>query len=151
MGKLIIKRRSEWINKMRNIELHLDGKQIGKIADGEVKIFDLAPGSYSLRAKIDWCSSQVQNVTIGDEGSQTIELCAYKKNGYIFAAIVIFGVFVLISPFYNVNYPVLIMCTLLPSLLFLIYYLTFGRKEYLQLIPMENKNTLKPFSGALRQ
>ena len=58
MSKLIIKRVSEWKNKMRDIRIYLDGNKIGTIRNGEIKGFEIEPGQHSLKAKIDRCGSK---------------------------------------------------------------------------------------------
>lgn len=62
MPKLIIKRKKELINSMRDIDLFLDRSLLGTISNGRTLVFDLEPGTYNLKAEIDWCGSRVQEV-----------------------------------------------------------------------------------------
>ncbi|MCF4101873.1 DUF2846 domain-containing protein [Gillisia sp. M10.2A] len=48
MSKLVIKKRSEWMNKMCKIELHLDGSKIGSIENGETREFEIEPGNHKI-------------------------------------------------------------------------------------------------------
>ena len=66
MPKLIIQRPNEFINRFREYVIYIDGKNIGSIANGKIKEFDVTSGSHSLVAKIDWCSSPEINFEITD-------------------------------------------------------------------------------------
>lgn len=64
MAKIIINRTTEFSNLIRAIEIYLGNEKIGTIKDGESKEFEVEPGEYKLRAKIDWCGSNKINFTI---------------------------------------------------------------------------------------
>ena len=64
MNKLVVSRRSEWANRARKIGLYLNDKKIDTVGNGESKEFTLEPGDYKLKAKIDWCGSQVHHFEI---------------------------------------------------------------------------------------
>lgn len=100
MGKIIINRSTEYSNYLRSIEIHLGKKKIGEIRDGESKIFEVDPGKYVLKAKIDWCTSNEipVEVNFGD----TFRYNLTGRN---------------------------------PFLIF--YYITFGRKSYIKLTPIQ--------------
>jgi len=72
MSKLIITRSDEWANRLRGIKLFLDGKEMATIGNAEKKEFELLPGKYVVKAKIDWCSSN--EVVINFSGDETKEL-----------------------------------------------------------------------------
>ena len=42
---------------LRKVTIILDGKRIGKIANGEIKSFSISDGNHTIIAKIDWCRS----------------------------------------------------------------------------------------------
>ena len=46
MAKLVIKRKKELVNRMRDIELFLDRSPLGTISNGKTEVFDLGPGTY---------------------------------------------------------------------------------------------------------
>ncbi|MCX8532898.1 hypothetical protein [Chryseobacterium luquanense] len=68
MAKIIINRSSEFSNKLRSIEILLDNKRIGEIKDGESNEFEISPGNHALKAKIDWCTSNLINLCINEDG-----------------------------------------------------------------------------------
>ena len=76
MAKIIINRTTEFSNLIRSIEIHLGNKEIGTIKNGESKEFEVEPGKYELRAKIDWCGSNKINFTIGEN-----EVLRYNLSG----------------------------------------------------------------------
>ena len=57
-SKLIITRASAFVNKLRNVSIYVNDKEVGTIADGETKEFEIESGAITVRANIDWCSSQ---------------------------------------------------------------------------------------------
>jgi hypothetical protein len=100
MTKIIINRASEYSNKLRDIKILLNDKEIGKIKDGESKTFPIQPGKYQLIAKVDWCSSNEITLNI-NEG----EVKRFSLNG--------------------------------TSSFLALYYITFGRNKYLNLLEIK--------------
>lgn len=125
MSRITITRRREWNNRFRKVGIYLDGEKIGEIANGETRSFDIHPGLHQLRARIDWCGSrQVEfGITQGERRYFSIESFRF---GRMIAPIVV-GI-VLLNIFYK--YAVWLM---LPVFLFLLYFLTLGRNDYLRL------------------
>lgn len=76
MTKIIINRTTEFSNLIRSIEIYLGNEKIGTLRDGESKVFEVEPGEYELRAKIDWCGSNKINFTIGKD-----EIRRYNLSG----------------------------------------------------------------------
>ena len=48
MPKLLIKRNSEWANKMRSFDLYLNGRKFAEIKDRQVLSYDIPEGKYQL-------------------------------------------------------------------------------------------------------
>lgn len=74
MPKIVINRSSEYSNKLRKIEIHIENKKIGEINDGETKEFVVEPDEHKLTAKIDWCKSKDLIISVKDEETKTIDL-----------------------------------------------------------------------------
>lgn len=64
MATIKLQRTSEYINRMRDYHILIDGQKVGTIANGETKEFETTNGQHSLIAKIDWCSSPEINLNI---------------------------------------------------------------------------------------
>lgn len=134
MGKLIVKRKSELINSMRNIEICLDKSVIGIIKNGETKEFDIQPGTYFLKAQIDWCRSEIFPLEVEGGEIKTVELSGYSNNRIIIGVMVVIAVLILLLRFlFNMNLPLVIQILFGACLGYMIYQITFGRNKYLRL------------------
>ena len=133
MPKLIIKRTSEWNNRMRGIVIFLDGKKIGVIRNGELKEFEIEPGEHNIKAKIDWCGSEKLLINLADNEVKKIELSGFKLGKYMMpVALIICIIYFTFGEQLNLS-PMLFMLLILPFGLYLMYHLTLGRNKYLRL------------------
>ena len=137
MATLIIKRISGWGNPIqRDIIIYLDGEKIGVIANEQIKEFEIKSGEHQLRTKIDWCGSKTITLKVTDTDTQKIELSAFKPGKLgkwlIFLALLILALYYALEQLHNINplFP-LIIIILLGA--YLLYPLTFGRKNYLRI------------------
>lgn len=89
MAKIIINRSSEFSNGLRSIEILLNNNNIGEMKDGESKEFEIAPGSYTLKAKIDWCSSNLINLNIKNDDIIRYNLSG--RNPFLALFYILFG------------------------------------------------------------
>jgi len=134
MGKLIIDRRSEWINRGRIIGLYLNKEKIGTIENGESKEFELEPGNYNLKAKIDWCGSQNYNFEFEGNEVKTVELTGFPKSKWAMPILIVIQLVLLgLSYIININ-EYFMMAFSFSLLIYLFYPITFGRNHYLKLI-----------------
>ena len=139
MAIIKIQRTNDYINAVRNYRLFIDGKKIGTLNNGQIKDFEIPSGRHSIVAKIDWCSSPEVTFEINDNDSKTFLVGAIKNWKWIMPLIMVICTLTLILPHTPYSYYKLFL--LLPIFLFLLYYLTFGRKKYLTL---KEKGTLTP-------
>tara|TARA_R110000868_G_scaffold1389_19_gene10791 strand:+ start:4387 stop:4602 length:216 start_codon:yes stop_codon:yes gene_type:complete len=58
MTKLIIKKPYEWYNLMRNFRIYINDSIVGSVGNGKTAEFELKPGNYKLKSKVDWLKSQ---------------------------------------------------------------------------------------------
>jgi hypothetical protein len=79
MATLVINRSSEYANALRNIKIFLDDKEIGTVANGEEKEFDIPEGFHTLQAKIDWCSSPKTTFNITSTGKKSYGLSSFAS------------------------------------------------------------------------
>lgn len=89
MAKIIINRSSEFSNKLRSIEIYLNEKKIGDIADGESKEFEVEEGEYRLRAKIDWCRSNFIDLKVNSD--ETLRFNLSGRNPFLALFYITFG------------------------------------------------------------
>lgn len=131
MGKIIVNRKHQWNNRLRQIGIYVDGKKIGTIANGEIKTFEIPDGNHTLKARIDWCGSREVDFLITGDEKKYFTLSGYKLAKIIFPYAI--GVFILnfiINIKYKSDY---LVWLLLPALVVIFYYLTIGRNDYLTL------------------
>ncbi len=139
MGKLILNRNSEWNNKGRNFRLFIDGTEIGKIADGETQEFELESGKYQFYAKIDWCKSKTIDFKLSENEVTAIELTGFKYGNLVVS--ISLGVLLV---YYISKYALKIEMDFLAAIvclgfLYPIYYLTFGKNQYIKAHEINNK------------
>ncbi|MAM18496.1 MAG: hypothetical protein ABGW91_04135 [Christiangramia sp.] len=133
MPKIVVHRETEWANKARKVAIFLNGKKLGTIEDRQVIAFEVPEGEQELVAKIDWCRSNKLMLHL-----QPDELEHVKIEGFVFSSY-FFPVSMLILLIYlgvyfttgvnNVYLAAAVMC----CLGYLLFFLSVGRKHYLQL------------------
>ncbi|MGM1057466.1 MAG: hypothetical protein ACQEWG_16390 [Bacteroidota bacterium] len=133
MSKIVIKRKSQWANKMRGIGLYLNGEKIGTIDDGETKEFQIEPGLHRLSAKIDWCGSPIEEIKLKQNDVKHVELSGFKKSQWLLPSLLFFAGISLVLSFFDIDTSFITWTILLPLLLYLFYFVTIGRKKYLSL------------------
>jgi hypothetical protein len=131
MAIIKIQRTNDYINAVRNYRLFIDGQKIGTLSNGQRKEFEVSPGRHSLVAKIDWCSSPELVIQINENDSKTFIVGSLKYWKWFLPLILLICTLTLILPHAPYSYYKLFL--ILPIFLFLLYYLTFGRKKYLTL------------------
>lgn len=67
MALLVIKRNSEYVNKLRKIGIYVNSVKTDEISDGETIALELPNGTYTIKAKIDWCSSNLLTINMYDD------------------------------------------------------------------------------------
>jgi hypothetical protein len=107
MAILKIARLNEKTNRLRAIKIFVDGVNVGTIANGETKDFEVAAGAHEIIAKIDWCTSNVVSCMLSEKETKLFALNSFAQTNPL-------GIFAAI------------------------YYTSFGRKKYLNLIEIVN-------------
>src|SRR5579871_6751855 len=79
-GKLTIRRTKQSVNKLRKIQLFLDGDKWYDISDGEEKTFEIPVGKHELLAKIDLFLSRPTPVIIEEDKEKSFELGCQSSN-----------------------------------------------------------------------
>jgi hypothetical protein len=131
MPKIKIKRTKEYNNMLRDFIILIDGQEIGKIANGETKDFEILPGHHIIKAKIDWGSSPEIPIVLVDNEIKNLKVGGFKYGKWLipitFITLLIHSVILATA---GVNGIIFLAIT---TFLLLVYYLTFGRNKYLTL------------------
>lgn len=139
MAKLTIIRSSQYVNSMRSINIMIDGKSIGRVANGETRTFDIPTGLHKVKAKIDWCGSREQTIDVHENDEAVLNLSAFKGSKligskYSMATTVLFILAMIfltgpVKQYLIAGYLAFCCIMLLP----MIYIFTIGRNRYLLL------------------
>ncbi|MGG9970374.1 hypothetical protein ACQ33O_01165 [Ferruginibacter sp. SUN002] len=131
MAKIKIQRSNELINRFRDYRIYLDGKELGVIANGQNKEFEIESGSHEMISKIDWASSNVVAFDIKDEEMKSFYISGYKNSSWLMPiSIIAFIIYLIIEKITGYWYAIFLF---VPPFLLLIYYTTIGKKRYLRL------------------
>jgi hypothetical protein len=128
MPKLIINRTSEWNNKMRDVEIYLDGSKIGIIEAEQVKEFDIEAGQHILHTKMGWSGSNKLDLKITEKEIKNIALSGSKSWKWLSILVILSSPIYIILPSLT-NIPMLYFMILITALV--IYFATFRRKNFL--------------------
>ncbi len=132
MATVIIERTSEYLNRLRNYGVYIDGEKVGTIANGETKEFTVSQGTHTIVTKIDWCSSTTIQFSISDDETKAFKVSGFKNAHWLMpAAIIIIISSYLVNLKFGFDYSLYLT---VPIFLLLLYYITVGRKRYLMLI-----------------
>lgn len=133
MGKLIISRRKEWQNRGRKFGVYIDGEKFDVIENGAIKELELEPGKHKVKFKIDWCSSPEEEIEVPENKAKSIEVSGFKLGKWLFPVFyVVLALFFLIKVFLDKTIDELVY-VVLPLFVVYLYYLTFGRKKYIEI------------------
>ena len=137
MGSIIINRTSEYLNRLRNYGVYIDGKKVDTISNGETKKFNISAGQHSILTKIDWCSSQTLSVDINDNETKSFKVGGFKNGNWLIPAGLVIPILSFIaSSLFDFDY---LFYLIIPIFLLMVYYMTLGRRQYLTLKENESK------------
>lgn len=131
MATIIIHRSSEYVNRLREIRILIDGKEEGRIANGQELALQVPSGSHTLQAKIDWAGSRKFPLHVREGEEKHVYLAGFRYSryiGYMVPAVIVLA----IIPYRFVDFRIQ-MAIIVPAFLYMIYYLTIGRHDYLTL------------------
>ncbi|MCY0967785.1 hypothetical protein [Chryseobacterium wangxinyae] len=89
MAKIIINRSSEYSNNLRSIGIYLDDIKIGELLDGESEEFEIEEGKHKIRAKIDWCRSNLVDLNV--KSDETLRFNLSGRNPFLALFYITFG------------------------------------------------------------
>ena len=137
MASIIINRTSEYLNRLRNYGVYIDGKKVDTISNGETKKFNISAGQHSILTKIDWCSSQTLLVDINDNKTKSFKVGGFKNGRWLIPAGLVIPILSFIaSSLFDFDY---LFYLIIPIFLLMVYYMTLGRRQYLTLKENESK------------
>lgn len=131
MARLIVKRKREWMNWVRDFSIVLDDKKVGSVSNGDAEEFQLTEGDHRLKVKMDWCGSETHSFSISANQTYTVKICTYKYSQLILLAeIALLVTHIIVQRRYGISY---IFWLVIPLFLCSLYYITLGRNSYLRI------------------
>jgi len=114
---------------LRKMQIYVDGKKVDSIKNKESKVLTLSEGQHVIKAKIDWCWSNEQIVTLPAKSTIHLDLKSHPEKfpklfGYLALFLLLSG---MVFPDSYLKYLAIIPGSIL------IYKLTSGRKDFLLL------------------
>ena len=141
--KIILNRQSNIMNRFRAYSVFINGEQVGLIKSGNTLEFLVKPGANSVECKIDWRGSKAFPLNLKEGEISYLRV----RNGmrFFYLLIVIIAIVLFLAFYYkesperptwltSINFEVFVL-----TILYALYYLTIGRKNYLK-IEKDTKN-----------
>jgi len=136
--KIIINRKSEWLNRLRSFKIFIDDAEVGAVKNGSSEEFVVVPGVHSVYLKFSFYKSEPLTITVND--NETKFLLAHNGMKYFWALYILLLLALFLKPLIrNVEidistwFPFLQIGLIMPLVFYALYYLTIGRKKYLLL------------------
>ena len=132
MAKIYIDRPNEIFNGRTPHQIYIDDKKVGTIGNGENKSFEVEQGEHTVVTKMNFFMGSPK-VLVKVKGDEVQRLKVTGISGAIWlvgVAAVAFGIRYAMEPFFDIDQYTYIMF----PCIFLMYFLTIGRKKYLTLI-----------------
>jgi hypothetical protein len=131
MPILNIRRTNEYVNRLRDYGIYIDGQKLGTIANGETKSFEVTQGLHTVYCKIDWCRSPEIHFEATENGAKVYTVGGFRTARWLMPlalGIIVLDYILRITVHFS-----LLFFLLVPVFLLLVYFITLGRKNYLTL------------------
>jgi hypothetical protein len=137
-AKIILTRPRQWFNQTRTFRIWIDGNEMGSIRNGSSETVMVDPGNHSLQCRLAWYGSPEIRLSLEPGESSWFRV----RNGmkYYWPSFIILLLGILLNLFAVNRFdvrpiwaPLLELVLILPALLYMLYYMTIGRKRYLVL------------------
>ena len=136
--KIIITRGSEWLNRLRAYAVFIDGNQVGTVKNNSSEEFIVEPGVHKLYCKLAYYSSQ--EFTIDIKQDEIVYLRTKNALRFYWPLYILLLLGLVITVLKRrmmatgaVTSSYLQWVFILPFFLYVLYYLTAGRKKYILL------------------
>ena len=123
---------------MRTFKVMVDGVEAGKIKNGSWEEFIVEPGNHVIQCHISWFSSPEFQFAVNR--NEIVYLRCKGAARFYFPLTLLFVIGLMLSYFYSeeaVTRPAWLwwfkLATIAPYFLYALYYVTFGRKQYLKI------------------
>jgi len=135
--KIIITRPSEWVNRLRPIRIFIDGKETISVKNGSSEELVVAPGNHHIYGRLSFFYSEHFGINIKQDEIIYLRVRSSLRLYWPLYFLLIAGIVIglLLKNSMPDKRPAWILwvqlATILPFILYMLYYLTLGRKKYL--------------------
>ena len=135
-NKIIVSRPNQWLNRTRIVKVFIDDVEAGSVKNGSSEEFAIGSGQHIVQCKMDWQSSPVMIVNLNQHEIEYLIVKNAMKYYWPLFLLMLIGVGInLFYLRYQTQRPLgaslLQLALILPALIYLLYYITIGRKKYL--------------------
>ena len=135
-SKIILRRPDEWLNRARPFKVLIDGIEVGNIKTGASEEYILSAGTHRIQCTISWYSSPELIVNLSAGRVEYIQVRSGMKYYWYLFFVLLVGISVNLffigreggKPLWASLIQLLLI---LPALVYMLYYLTVARKQYL--------------------
>lgn len=133
MAVIKIQRGSGYVDKIRNYKVFINNEKVGVISEGEIKEYNVSPGTHTISTKIDWAGSKDIVVDLKENDVINLKVENYSaKHWLISVYFIAFITLVHVVLFITIDFQYTSLF-FIPILAIMGYYLTLGRNKYLTL------------------
>jgi hypothetical protein len=140
-GRIILERKSEFLNRLKNYRVNINGTEQGKISNGSSAEYEVPGGNNMITCKVNWCGSNTFTVDI--KPGETVYLKVASGMKYFWAVYIPFVAVILGRLLFKsqITPPIDITIAVISGIvmLYFLYYITIGRKQYLK-VERDSKN-----------
>jgi hypothetical protein len=134
--KIIMTRKGEWMNRARAYNVLIDEQKTGIVKNDSSEEYAVAPGAHTVRCGLMWYSSP--SITVNLKEGEIAYLRVKNGMKYYLPLFILMVVGVLLNlvwsgrPAERPDWVIYVQLgLLLPALLYIMYFITLGRKKYL--------------------
>ncbi len=133
MAVIKIQRGSGFADKVRNYKVFINSEEVGIISEGEIKEYNVSPGTHTVSTKIDWAGSKDVIVNLKETDVVNFKVENYTaKHWLISVYFIAFITLVHIVLYITIDFQYTSLL-FIPILAIMGYYLPIGRNKYLTL------------------
>jgi len=140
-GRIILERKSQWLNRLKSYRVEIDGTEAGKVSNGTAEEFEVPGGNHTIACKVNWCSSN--NYDFEVKPGETVYLNVKSGMKYFWPVYAVFFSTLLVRILYkkklSEQFNWVISGIMFACALYFLYFITIGRKQYLK-VEKDTKN-----------
>ncbi len=136
-GHIILERKSQFLNRLKNYRVIINGTEQGRIGNGKTEEYEVPAGENTITCKVNWCSSNdyIVNVQPGKK--------AFLKVGsgikYFWPVYIVLLITIIARFFMRTDtelrqkFNLISIFVLIPVVCYFLYYITISRRAYLKI------------------